>query len=220
MERKSHIENTLERFPQLSVCREDIEAALGVLAQGFLGGGKLLVMGNGGSSADAEHLCAELTKGVYLERLLHDDERTLFDGAHPLLSSMLQSGLPAMSLGVAHSFVTAFINDVHPEYIFGQQVWIHGNKPDVVFGISTSGNSNNVIFGLQTAKAKGLKTILLTGKKESACSEVADISIMVPETEVHKIQELHLPVYHALCFELEHIFFNREDGLHYQKFKT
>lgn len=207
-----------DRYPELTHCEPAVHEALNALVDSFKQGGKLLVMGNGGSAADAEHLCAELTKGVHLERLLHDKERERFADTHPMLPNMLQSGLPAISLSVAHSFVTAFINDVHPEFIFGQQIWVQGRHPDVVFAISTSGNSKNVVIGLQTAKAKGLKTILLTGKKQSPSSELADITIHVPETEVHKVQELHLPIYHALCFELEHIFFNRESGLHYQQF--
>lgn len=220
MIKKKFIDELIQRFPKLSVCSPDIEAALEVLVQSFLDGGKLLAMGNGGSSADAEHLCAELTKGVYLERLLHDEERKLFKDNDTILPSMLQSGLPAISLGIAHSFITAFINDVHPEFMFAQQIWVLGRKPDTVLAISTSGNSKNVLIGLQTAKARKLKTILLTGEKESLCSAVADISIRVPETAVHKVQELHLPVYHALCFELEHIFFDRENGLHYTKLNS
>ncbi|OGH69537.1 MAG: hypothetical protein A3C90_00260 [Candidatus Magasanikbacteria bacterium RIFCSPHIGHO2_02_FULL_51_14] len=218
MEKKSYLDDAINRYPQLSNCREDILAAFHCMEESFLHGGKLLVMGNGGSSSDAEHFCAELTKGVHLERQLHDDERKLFDGHNPMLPKMVQSGLSALSLGVSHSFVTAYMNDVHPEFIFAQQIWVHARAHDVVFSISTSGNSKNVIAGLSAAKVKGLKSILLTGGKESACSVLADISIMVPETEVHKIQELHLPVYHALAFDLEHIFFNREDGHHYRKF--
>lgn len=209
----------LQRYPQLKACEASIYMALDCLAGCFRKGGKLIAMGNGGSSADAEHLCAELNKGNILQRLLHEEEKNLFPDPNDLLPKMLQGGLPAMSLGVAHSFLSAFVNDVHPEYIFAQQIWVHGKPEDVVLAISTSGKSKNVVHGLRTAKVKGMKTIALTGEKASACSEIADITIMVPETEVHKVQELHLPVYHFLCHELEQLFFNSDKGIHYQKFR-
>lgn len=208
----------LKRYPQLCVCKEHVKEALELLVVSFKNGGKLLVMGNGGSSADAEHLCAELVKSFLLQRQLHKEEKKLFLKEAPVVSAMLQNGLPAMSLGVAHSFLTAFINDVHPEYIFAQQIWVHGKPNDTVFAFSTSGRSKNILLGLKIAKAKGLKTVLLTGSEPSDCSELADVSIHVPEIETHKVQELHLPIYHYLCIELERIFFDPKEGHHYRKY--
>lgn len=218
MVKKVYTEDILIRYPQLEVCRSAILAALDKIEESFLQGGKILVMGNGGSSADAEHFCAELTKGVHMQRELNDHEKKLFDGHNPMLPKMIQGGLSAISLSVSHSFITAYMNDVHPEFIFAQQIWVHGREPDLVFAISTSGNSKNIIAGLSTAKARGLKSILLTGSKESACSRLADVNIMVPETDVHKIQELHLPVYHAIAFDIERKFFDKVDGYYYKKF--
>ncbi len=192
--------------------------ALDLLVDCFKKDGKLMVMGNGGSSADAEHLCAELVKGNLLQRYLHNEEKKLFSEGSQISASMLQSGLSAMSLGVAHSFLTAFINDVHPEYIYAQQIWVHGRPNDVVFAFSTSGMSKNIVLGLKIAKAKGLKTVLLTGSAPNNSSALADVSIHVPEEDTHKVQELHLPIYHHLCIELERIFFDPEEGIYYNKF--
>lgn len=208
----------LKNYPKLESCWSGVQQALDCLSESFKLNGKLLVMGNGGSSADAEHICAELTKGNFLQRELHHKEKGLFSGDITILPKMLQNGLPAISLGTSHSFVTAFMNDVHPEFIFAQQIWVQGKENDVVLAVSTSGNSRNIIAGLYTAKAKKIKTILLTGGNENRGQKVADITIAVPEFEIHRIQELHLPIYHFWCLELEHIFFDAVDGLHYKKY--
>ena len=213
-------EKILKRYPQLEICKPAVLRTLDLMIECFKNGGKLLVMGNGGSSANAEHLCAELVKGFLLQRQLHDEEKKLFSKEAAVVYMMLQNGLPAMSLGVAHSFLTAFINDVHPEYIFAQQIWVHGKPNDAVFAFSTSGRSKNIVLGLKIAKSKGLKTILLTGSTLNACSELADISIHVPEIEAHKVQELHLPIYHYLCIELERIFFDPKEGIHYHQYNS
>ncbi|MEK7644492.1 MAG: SIS domain-containing protein [Patescibacteria group bacterium] len=207
----------LKNYPKLESCWESVQEALDCLAESFKADGKLMVMGNGGSSADAEHICAELTKGNFLRRELHHKEKDLFGNDIAILPKMLQNGLSAISLSSSHSFVTAFMNDVHPEFIFAQQIWVHGKENDVVLALSTSGNSRNIIAGLHTARAKKIKTILLTGGSENRGKGLADITIAVPEFEVHRIQELHLPIYHYLCFELEHIFFDVAEGHHYKK---
>lgn len=197
-----------ERHPRLEACKDQLESSLKILIDGYSNGGKLMVMGNGGSSADAEHLCGELTKGFLLKRPLPDSEKSKFSNIDSSIADKLQMGLPAISLGVAHSGNSAFLNDVDPMLVYGQQIWVQGRDHDVVMGISTSGNSKNVIEGFKVAKAKGLKTIGLTGAKDSLCNEWADVVIQVPEEETFKAQELHLPVYHALCIELEFHFFN------------
>lgn len=196
-----------QRHPKLEACKEQLENALDILIKGYEANGKLMVMGNGGSSADAEHLCGELTKGFLLKRPLPSNEKEKFKNIDSSIADKLQMGLPAMSLGVAHSGNSAFLNDVDPMLVYGQQIWVQGKDSDVVMGISTSGNSKNVIEGFKVAKAKGLKTIGLTGAKDSLCNEWCDVVIQVPEEETFKAQELHLPVYHALCIELEFHFF-------------
>jgi len=197
-----------DRYPQLAPLKGEITQVIQVLEKSFTAGGKLLVMGNGGSSADAEHFCGELMKGFILPRPLRPNELALFKECKHLDGSILQGALPAMSLGVGHSLISAFSNDQDPQYIFAQQIWGLGNEDDVVFGISTSGNSKNVVLGLEAAKAKNIPTIALTGKQGGICSEIADITIKVPEEETFKAQELHLPIYHAICIELEFLFFD------------
>ncbi len=211
-------EHLLDRYPHLDRCKDDILNAFHLILDCFNNGGKLLVMGNGGSSADAEHICAELTKGCVLQRQLKESERDLFGGDVGILPQMLQNGLPAFSLGVSHSLISAFMNDVHPEFIFAQQIWVHAKENDVVLALSTSGNSRNVVAGIHTAKARNIKSIVLTGgNQNNRSSQLADVSICVPEYEVHKIQELHLPVYHYLCMAIEHEFFHEHKGSHYQQ---
>ena len=198
-----------ERHPRLKACEEDLNKALDILISSYENGGKLMVMGNGGSSADAEHMCGELTKGFLLRRPLSDTEKAKFKNIDESIADKLQMGLPAISLGVAHSGNSAFLNDVNPILVYGQQIWVQSKPSDTVIGISTSGNSKNVIEGFKVAKAKGLKTIALTGAKDSLSNEWADVVIQVPEEETFKAQELHLPVYHALCIELEFHFFDK-----------
>ena len=196
-----------QRYPQLESCRDEMEAVLVVLRDCFQNGGKLMIAGNGGASADAEHFCGELTKGFLTGRSLSSADREMFAGEDQDIPANLQGGLPAMSLGVAHSLISAWMNDKDPQYVFAQQVWGLGQKNDVLFGITTSGNSKNIVHALKTARAKGIRTIALTGIKSSPCEKVAEITIHAPAEITHIIQELHLPIYHALCIELEFIFF-------------
>ena len=103
--------------------------------------------------------------------------------------------------------MTASLNDVDGNVMFAQQVNGLGNLEDVFLGISTSGNSKDILYAMVTAKAKDLKTIALTGRDGGRLKHIADVSIVVPENETYKIQELHLPIYHALCLQLEEYFF-------------
>lgn len=209
-EEKSFIVSKLFlRYPELEICREQLEIALGLLKNSFETGGKLLVMGNGGSSADAEHFCGELVKGFALRRELKKHDRMIYDHIDSSIAGSLQGGLPAISLGVSHSLISAFSNDVNWDFVFAQQVHVLANKNDVVFGITTSGNSKNVVWALKVAKAKGIKTITLTGQKESESSSLSDVTIKAPRALTHEVQELHLPIYHALALELEDYFYAR-----------
>ena len=103
--------------------------------------------------------------------------------------------------------MTAFENDVVPALVFAQQVYAYTKKGDVLFCLSTSGNSENVVYAAQTAKASGIVTVAITGKNESKLSEICDICIRLPETETFKIQELTLPVYHCIAAMIEEYFF-------------
>lgn len=201
----------IERYPKLSVCKEDIKKAYELLETAYQNGKKLLVCGNGGSASDSEHIVGELMKEFKLKRKVYGKQAVALKEIDPelgqVLADNLQGALPAISLTGHSSLQTAFMNDVVPELVFAQQVNGYGNVGDVFLGISTSGNSKNVLYAAVNAKAKGLKVIGLTGSKENKLMKYADVCVRVPETETYKIQELHLPVYHCLCLMLEQKFF-------------
>ncbi len=204
----NHIEELLTRYPALTVCREALEQALSLMLDTYHKGGKLLACGNGGSAADASHIVGELMKGFLLKRPMTQDEKRRFedalgkeDGA-PLIAK-LQRGIPAIALDTASALLTAYANDVDADLIYAQQVFGYARPADLFLGISTSRNSKNVVNAAKTAKALGIPSIALTGARESALSALCTCTIRVPETETFKVQELHLPVYHALCAEIE-----------------
>ena len=119
-------------------------------------------------------------------------------------------GLPAVSLLSHPGFISAFGNDVDGSLAFAQQLLALGKKGDIFLGISTGGGAENIKYAFMAAKTAGIFTILLTGNKHGICEKYADLVIDVPESETFKIQELHLPVYHAFCLEVEDaIFGNR-----------
>lgn len=196
--------------PALAECKPDIDAAFRVLCAAFRSGGKLLLCGNGGSAADCGHIAGELMKGFLLRRPVPAPMRERLytqgeDGER--LAQSLQGALPCIDLTGHIPLSTAFANDVDPALVYAQQVYGYGRPGDVLLGISTSGNAENVRFAVQTARAAGLKTIGLTGVKGGWLAQHCDVAIRVPESETFRIQELHLPVYHALCAMLEQEFF-------------
>ena len=211
MKQYTILNDLLSRYPLLKVCEERIEKSFLLLKQSYTDGGKLLICGNGGSAADAEHIVGELMKGFKSPRLLDEaSQQKLKDidkEEGSLLAENLQGALPAIALDGHPALTTAYINDCNPLLCFAQQVNGYGREGDALIGISTSGNSQNVIYAAVTAKAKGMKVVGLTGAKDSKLSKLADVCIQVPETETYKIQELHLPVYHCLCLMLEEEFF-------------
>ena len=201
----------INRYPQLSVCKTAISVAFNILVASYSNGGKLLVAGNGGSAADAEHIVGELMKGFKLKRPLSMNftSKLIECGQEKgkLISQYLQCSLPAIALTGHIGLTTAYMNDCMPILTFAQQLNGLGCEKDVFLGISTSGNSENVVCAAIVAKAKGMKVIGLTGSKDSSLSAISDVCVKVPETETYKIQELHLPVYHCLCLLLEDYFF-------------
>ena len=207
------VEELIERYPALAVCREDLRAAVQAICESYAGGHKLLVCGNGGSASDSEHIVGELMKGFLLPRKLGAKEQQAFERACPAsaayLMENLQGTLPAISLVNSVGLGTAFANDQAPDLVFAQQVLGLGGAGDVLIAISTSGSSQNVLYALDVARAKGLRTIALTGEKggRMAAEHLAETVIRVPAAETFKIQEYHLPVYHMLCIAAEHEFF-------------
>lgn len=207
----SQLNRLITRYPVLDVCREDIMKAYEVIREAYEKKGMLLVCGNGGSGADSEHIVGELMKEFAIERPLKEEERRKLMEVSPqngeLLAKHLQGSLPAVTLTSNISLSTAFSNDAVPELVFAQQVYGYGNENCALLGISTSGNSMNVIYALETARAKGMKTIALTGDNGGRMKSLADVCIRVPADYTPDIQELHLPVYHTLCMMIEEAFF-------------
>lgn len=205
-----YIDQLITRYPSLSVCKADIEKAAEALIKCFENGGKLLVAGNGGSCADSDHITGELLKSFCKKRCPSEDFitkiKSIDSETGSYLSDKLQGSLPAIALTNNTALMTASLNDVDGNVMFAQQVNGYGNKGDVFLGISTSGNSKDIVYPTVVAKAKGLVTVALTGKNGGKLKELADISIIVPQNETFMIQELHLPVYHALCLETEEHF--------------
>lgn len=190
--------------PRLTPCERDIVAATDLMAAAFAAGNKLLLCGNGGSASDADHIAGELLKGFQSNRTLKGEIREKLGDA---LADKLQGALPAIPLGNFTALNTAYLNDVDGEYAYAQLVLGLGSPGDVLLGISTSGNAKNVCHALRAARALGLKTLGLSGQSGGNMAALCDVCIRVPETETHRVQELHLPVYHALCLLLEETFF-------------
>lgn len=214
MHRNKEIDVLIERYPQLSCIADDLYASYKLIEDSYKKGGKLLIAGNGGSAADAEHIVGELMKGFKLPRKVEDTFAAslceINEELGSVLAQNLQGALPAIALDGHPALSTAYMNDCEPLLCFAQQVNGYGKESDVFLGISTSGNSKNVLYAAVTARAKGMKVIGLTGAKDSKLEQMSDVCIKVPQTETYMIQELHLPVYHCLCLMLENEFF----GLH------
>jgi D-sedoheptulose 7-phosphate isomerase len=205
------LDKLIKRYPTLEVCKEDIRDAGNMIIESYKNSGQLLTCGNGGSSSDAEHIVGELMKSFSKKRPIDSDLakalEEVSDERGSLIASKLEKGLPAISLNAHGALVSAVSNDIGGDFIYAQQVIGYGRKNDVLLGISTSGNSQNVVDACIVAKAKGLKVITLTGEKGGKMKNYADVSICVPSTCTPDVQELHLPIYHALCIMVEETFF-------------
>ena len=192
-------------------CDTEVAQAIEALISCFERKKKLLVCGNGGSAADAEHIVGEMMKGFCLPRRLSDTDKAKLasvagDDAD-LLGKKLQYGLAALSL-VSHSaLITAAANDQDGQLIFAQQVWGLGQGGDILLAISTSGNSHNVLLAAKTARAKNMLVIGLTGATGGKLAGLCDVTISVPSDNVSQIQEMHLPIYHHICASVEAHFF-------------
>lgn len=200
----NHIGKVIEDYPALESCATEIQRAFELLASCFHSGGKLLLAGNGGSAADCGHWAGELLKSFRSPRRLSAEDAGKLG---PELAKNLQGGLPALPLPMLVSFATAWANDCDPHYVFAQGVWALGVRGDLLAGLSTSANSVNIIRAAQAAGAKGMKVIGLTGADGGRLAGLCDVCIRVPESEVYRVQQLHLPVYHCLCLMLEDEFF-------------
>lgn len=211
---EKHIDLLTDRYPQLNEVKKQIIDAYLILEECYINGGKLLIAGNGGSAADAEHCVGELMKGFKMQRKPDSEFAQKLKGVDSelgaVLAENLQGALPAIALDGHPALTSAYMNDCEPLLCFAQQVNGYGKSGDVLLGISTSGNSENVLYAATVAKAKGMSVIGLTGAKDSRLAEMADVCIKAPQTETYMIQELHLPIYHCLCLILEDKFFGSE----------
>ncbi len=205
------VEALLAREKRLAACRAEIFAAAEAICASYRAGGKLLVCGNGGSAADAQHIVGELMKGFLKKRRLPEAVRARMETAFPAdaayLYDGLQGALPAVSLVGETALGTAFANDQAADLVFAQQVLGLGRAGDTLLAISTSGNSRNVVYAVETARLAGMRSIALTGRAGGRLLGLADVTVRVPEEETYRVQELHLPVYHALCIAAEEEFF-------------
>lgn len=197
--------NFYERFPELR--GKGIEKAFSILLSSCQSGHKILICGNGGSSSDSDHIVGELMKAFCLPRTLPEEEKKKFP---PEIALKLQKAIPAISLSAHSGLLTAIGNDVSFDMVYAQQVYGYGEEGDVLIGLSTSGNSLDVVNATYVAKGKGMKTISITGEKESKLSAISDITLRLPSTETYRIQEYTLPIYHLLCLMLENALFGDE----------
>lgn len=212
MKEEQILRSLSERYPPLLQIEDQIRAAYELLKSSYEKKGKLLICGNGGSAADSEHIVGELMKGFLLKRRLEDKEREIFRELgedYFALSAKLQKALPAISLAHQSALNTAYANDVSPDMVFGQQVYGYGEGGrDVLLAISTSGSSVNVVNAVKVARTIQVATLGLTGENGGDLKDLCDVCIRLPEKETCRVQEMTLPVYHALCAMLEEYFFN------------
>ena len=164
-----------------------VDRAADLLSKSFAEGRKLLVFGNGGSSADAQHLTAELVG------------RFAFD----------RKPLPAIALTTNQAILTAWSNDQSFTDVFARQIDALGAPGDVAWGISTSGTSPNVVNGLRRARERGMRTIGMTGASGGDLASLCDVLLAVPLDSTARIQEIHLVTYHSICAALESRLFGR-----------
>lgn len=214
MENNSVINELVQRHPLLKPVEIEIKKAADALISCYEKGNKVLVCGNGGSSSDSDHIVGELMKGFEHKRELSQTFKNkllaIENNRGKYLSEKLQQALPAISLSAHTALLTAVSNDTDASLVFAQQVVGYGNSGDVLLAISSSGNSQNVIDAMITARAKELTVIGLTGETGGAMKTLCDIIIPVPGKKTAFVQELHLPVYHALCVFVENHFFEKQ----------
>jgi D-sedoheptulose 7-phosphate isomerase len=168
-------------------CAEPIERSAQILIRAFRAGGKVLLCGNGGSAADCQHMAAELVSRF--SPTLH------------------RPPIPALALTTDTSFLTAFSNDIGYEGVFERQVRAHGRAGDVLFAISTSGNSKNVLAAVRAARELGLFVIGLTGPSGDLAA-LCDVAIAVPTGDTQHMQEAHIAIEHLICGLVERTLYN------------
>ncbi len=201
------------RYPHLAPLMPCLQQAVDQTVAVFCDGGRLWLMGNGGSAADAMHIAGELQKGFERRRpvagALADAFRQTGSPDADLLIAGLQQGLPAVALPGNTAVATAVLNDMDPALVYAQPLLAQARTGDVVMGLSTSGNARNVLLALVTAQALGCTRIGMTGPSGGAMREYCDVLICAPGESTADVQEAHLPLYHAFCRAIEARLFTR-----------
>ena len=208
-QRNPIITTLLNEHPTMFGLETDLYLAYEMILQCFQNGGKLILCGNGGSACDCEHIAGELMKGFLFKRPLNSDECEALTcaGDDGTIADQLQRALPVIVLHGLSGMSTAFLNDVSGELTYAQQAFAYAQPNDVLMGISTSGNAYNVCAAAVAVKACHAKTISLTGAQGGKLAQYCDVCIKAPELETYRVQECHLPIYHALCAALEQSMF-------------
>lgn len=182
LEELNHHKNTIEKV--IANLLPDIELGCKIVTEVVLAGGKVLIAGNGGSAADAQHIAAELTGRYVKER----------------------KALPAIALTVDTSAMTAISNDYGFERVFARQLEAFAGPEDLFIAISTSGNSGNIIQALHTAKELGCKTLGLSGRDGGRMNDLCDLNIIVPDDVTARIQEMHILIGHIFCKAVDNLY--------------
>ncbi|HOX13555.1 MAG TPA: SIS domain-containing protein [Spirochaetia bacterium] len=206
-EAEGHIAGLLARRPELAGAESAIRALADLLTGCLRDGGTVLACGNGGSAADADHVACELAKGFLLSRPLPGPLRDSIEGnleralgrTGAGLAGRLQVPLRAVSLCSNSALLTAIANDQGPDAVFAQQVLGLGRKGDLILCLSTSGKSPSVLAAAAAARSLGLSAALLTGPDAAPPAGLFDVTVPVPGANAGEIQDLHRPVYHAVC---------------------
>jgi D-sedoheptulose 7-phosphate isomerase len=190
---------------KLSAVGGSIRAAFDLISEVLRSSHSVLVCGNGGSAADSGHIVGELAKPCALPRPL---PKALADalgaaGDDGYLASTLRGGLPVLSLAGQSVLLSAIVNDQAADVMYAQQVIAYGRPGDLLWVLSTSGNSVNLLHALRSARALGMRTFGMTGPGGGRVADLCDITVMAPGNTTQQVQEAHLPIYHALCLAIE-----------------
>lgn len=194
-----------EADPSIALCTEPIARAWQLLSDVLGADRQVLVCGNGGSASDSEHIAGELAKPCALARPLDAARRSALRAAGDdgYLADHLHGGLPVLPLVSQAALITAIANDQGGDLIFAQQVIAYGRPGDLLWALSTSGNSLDVVHALRTAKAIGMSTLGFSGPTGGAMAELCDVVVRLPGKNVPAVQHAHQLVYHALCLTIE-----------------
>ncbi|WP_295162652.1 SIS domain-containing protein [uncultured Brachyspira sp.] len=199
----------INRFPKLEVVKKEIEKVINETINTYERGNKVLIAGNGGSACDSEHIAGELLKSFLKKRPINENIRKellkIEDGKY--IADNLESPLRAVALTSHLGLSSAYLNDKEPYLVFAQQLLGFGDRGDIFFAISTSGNAKNIIYAAKLAKAMGIKIVSFTNQNGGKLAEMADIAVKAPAEETYITQEYHEAVYHEICIRVEEHFF-------------